>query len=281
VKSRTVLTWFVLSLVLGLAPVSADSVVQRGVDIFITPGDGKTFYDFAKSPIPASFFCKGSKPFAGKVAFKGLPLATATPGQLRGADTVIERLDNAAFDEKGIAMTRLQFRALSLVSLSPVKTSCGSYHVYVSLGGRQRITDMTILRTHESGGSFTAPLAVDVRMAFIPVNSARNKGVRKLELTESFTFSPSPLPWSFSVGPQEKGLSPVVVDTDGDLAPDTSLPGFSNFWAGSSPDRGTMSKGLGCPVCPEPNTCHSNDGHEHCYYMPPPGCPDLMECIEK
>ncbi|HYG63172.1 MAG TPA: hypothetical protein VEL74_11370, partial [Thermoanaerobaculia bacterium] len=213
-RSRTVCGFFMLLLVLGLVPVSADSVIQRGIDVFTTPGDGKTFYDFAKSPIPAGFFCKGSKPFAGKVAFKGLPLATGSPDQLWGADTVIERLDDAAFDEKGVAMTRLQFRALSLVSLSPVKTSCGAYHVYVSLGGRQRITEMSILRTQEGGGNFLAPLAVDVRMTFIPVKPGLGKAARKLELAEGFTFPPSPLPWSFRDRAQAKGIGLVSVDTD-------------------------------------------------------------------
>jgi hypothetical protein len=255
-------------------------VIRRGIDVFTTPGDGKTFYDFAKTPIPAGFFCKGSKPFTGKVTFKGLPLATTTPEQLRGADTVIERLDDAVFDEKGVAMTRLQFRALSMVSLTPIQTSCGAYHVYVSLGRRQRVTDMTILRTQEGGGNFTAPLAVDVRMTFLPVKPGRGKAARKLELTEGFTFPPSPLPWSFREGALAKGVSPVVVDTDGDLKPDTSLPGMSNFAAGRSQDRGTINKWVGDGGCPSclPYTCHSADGHEHCYQESPPyGCITMFE----
>jgi hypothetical protein len=281
VRSRTVFTLFVLFLVLGLVPVSADSVIQRGIDVFTTPGDGKTFYDFAKTPIPAGFFCKGSKPFTGKVAFKGLPLATGSPEQLWGADTVIERLDDAVFDEKGVAMTRLQFRALSLVSISPVKTACGAYHVYVSLTRRQRITEMSILRTQEGGGNFVAPLAADVRMTFIPVKpSARNKGERKLELTESFTFPASPLPWSFKAPALAKGIGSVIVDTDGDLKPDTRLPGFSNFSPGKSTDRPTMNKwgDLNCPGCAV-WSCHSAEGHEHCYWEPtPPGCLEPMIC---
>ncbi len=276
-RSRTVFTLFVLLLVLGLVPVSADSVIQRGIDVFTTPGDGKTFYDFAKNPIPAGFFCKGSKPFAGKVAFKGLPLTTATPGQLREADTVIERLDDAVFDEKGVAMTRLQFRALSLVSLAPIKTTCGAFHVYVSLGGRQRVTEMSILRTQEGGGSFTAPLAVDVRMTFIPVKPSRSKAARYLEVTESFTFPPSPLPWSLRAA-LEKRIGPVVVDTNGDLRPDTSLPGMSNFSAGRSANTRNKLWGQNCPACAV-YSCHSAEGHEHCYWEPtPPGCLEPMIC---
>lgn len=97
----------VSSLLLGLSPLSANPVIQRGIDVFTTWGDGRTFYDFSYNPIPASFFCKGSKAFTGRVAFKGLPLATGEPGQLWGADTVIERLDDAVFNDKGVAVTRL------------------------------------------------------------------------------------------------------------------------------------------------------------------------------
>ncbi|HEY9422813.1 MAG TPA: hypothetical protein VIW92_15480, partial [Thermoanaerobaculia bacterium] len=199
-RNRIILAVLVSSLLLGLSPLSADPVIQRGIDVFTTVGDGKTFYDFSYSPIPAGFFCKGSKAFTGRVAFKGLPLATANPGQLWGADTVIERLDNAVFDDKGVAVTRLQFRALSLVSTAPVKTACGAFHVYVALDGKQRVTTMNILRTQEGGGNFVAPLAVDTRMTFIPVKPARNKGARKLELKGSITFPASPIPWSFREG---------------------------------------------------------------------------------
>lgn len=84
------------SLLLALSLLAADPVIQRGIDVFTTPADGKTYYDFARAPIPAGFFCKSSRAFAGRLAFKGLPLAMETPGQLWGGDTVIERLDDAA-----------------------------------------------------------------------------------------------------------------------------------------------------------------------------------------
>ena len=74
-RKRTILAVLVLSFLLGFSPVSADPadpVIQRGIDVFTTLADGKTFYDFAYDPIPAGFFCKSSKPFRGRVAFKGL-----------------------------------------------------------------------------------------------------------------------------------------------------------------------------------------------------------------
>ncbi|HVR97919.1 MAG TPA: hypothetical protein VMW27_14975 [Thermoanaerobaculia bacterium] len=260
-RNRSVPAVLVVSLLLGLSPLAADPLIQRGTDVFTTPADGRTFYDFAQSPIPVGFFCKGSAPFAGRVAFKGLPLATGTPGQLWGSDTVVERLDDAIFDATGIASTRLQFRALSLVSIAPVKTSCGSFHVYVSLAGTQRVTTMNIFRTQSGGGTFEAPLAVDARITFIPVTAPRGKVARKLEVTGSFTFPVTPIPWSFTAGEQAKSRrGPVSVDTDGDLKADTLLPSNSNFMPGIPPER-VMEKSCECYL-----ECHESQGEEHCYY---------------
>jgi hypothetical protein len=276
VSKKCVLAALVLSFLLGLPPLAAAPVIQRGIDVFTTPADGRTYYDFALSPIPAGFFCARSQAFAGRVALKGLPLVTAAPGQLLNGDTIVERLDDAAFNAKSTAVTRIQVRALSLVSIAPIKTACGAFHVYVSLGGEQRVTAMSIHRTHENGGSFIAPLAVDTRMTFIPVKRARSRGARNLELAGSLTFPPRPLPWSLTASARPKASGPVVVDTDGDLTADTVLPGTSNFAPGRSPANSTMNKlyqDVSC--CP---ICHAGEGHEHCYV--PYGCGSLCGPIE-
>lgn len=269
-RNRRILAALVFSLLLGLPLLAADPVIERGIDVFTTPANGTTYYDFANNPIPAGFFCKGSKAFADRVAFKGLPLATGAPGQLRGADTVIERLDNAAFNADGTATTRLLFRALSLVSIAPIKTTCGDFHVYVTLGGKQRVTTMNIHRTQEGGGNFVAPLALDARVTFIPVKPARNKAARKLELAADFTFPDTPLPWRFSAGARAKGMGPVIVDTDGDLTPDTLLPNTSNFSAGSPPDRFRSKVDSYYSTCDPCATvsCHTDPstGKQHCSY---------------
>jgi hypothetical protein len=62
--------------------VGADPVVLRGIDVFKTHADGRTFYDFKQNSIPAGFFCKRSSAFTGGVALKGLPLATGTPARM-------------------------------------------------------------------------------------------------------------------------------------------------------------------------------------------------------
>jgi hypothetical protein len=269
VRNRSVLAVLVVSLLLGLSPLAADPVIRHGIDIFTTTADGSTYYDFAKNPIPAGFFCKGSKAFTSRVALKGLPLATGTPGQLGNADTIVERLDDAAFDANGAAVTRIQMRALSMVSITPIKTACGSFHVYVSLGGKQqRITTMNIYRTQEGGGNFVAPLAVNARLTFIPVKPGRNKSGQKLELDGSVAFPASPLPWSVAGGAMAKRIGSVIVDTNGDLIPDTALPATSNFSAGSSPNHLTLNKAVDYN-CPDPcagPTCHIDNGEEHCTY---------------
>ncbi|HEX4963957.1 MAG TPA: hypothetical protein VF173_24235 [Thermoanaerobaculia bacterium] len=247
-------------LVFSLSPLTADPVIRHGIDSFTTVASGTTYYDFSKNPIPAGFFCKSSAPFTGRVVLKGLPLETGAPGSLHGADTVIERLDDATFDANGSAVTRIQFRALSLVSVAPVKTSCGSFHVYVTLAGKQRETTMRIYRTDENGGHFVAPLAVNARMSFISVKPT--KSARRLELTGSFTFPASPIPWSTTGGAVTKRLGTVLVDTDGDLRPDTLLTGSSNFWPGWSPNAIATK---GCTTC-EPYSCHTDPTtqKQHC-----------------
>jgi hypothetical protein len=274
VRKRSVFIALVLSFLFGLSPLAADPVIERGIDVFITPADGRTYYDFSQSPIPAGFFCRNSKAFTGRVAFKGLPLATKAPGQLLGGDTIIERLDDATFNAKGTAVTRIQFRALSLVSIAPIKTSCGAFHVYVSLGGPQRVTAMSIHRTQEGGGSFVAPLAVNAKLTFISVKPPRNKDARKLELAGRFTFPPRSMPWSLATS-AIKGIGPAVVDTNGDQTPDALLPGTSNFAPGRSPIKLTSDKYV--PIqgscCQE---CHAADGKMHCYA--PYGCYELVWC---
>jgi len=256
-----------VAFLVGSPLLAADIVIQRGIDVFTTTSDGSTYYDFATNPIPAGFFCKRSEAFTGRVALKGLPLETGVPGQLGNADTVVERLDDAVFDAHGTAMTRIQFRALSLVSLAPIKTACGAFHVYVSLTGTQRVTKMRISRTDPYGGSFVGPLAVNMRLSFIPVKPPRTKSSRKLELTGSITFPGRPIPWSLTSGSGSKQIGAVLVDTNGDLTPDTLLFGSANFWPGFQSRPGPVLKEPVCEYCP---VCH--------YYVDDVHCTEVWTC---
>jgi hypothetical protein len=270
-RNRIVLLLLAL-LVIGLPLLAAETTIQHGIDVFTTTSNGTTYVDFGQHPLPAGFFCKSSAAFTERVALKGLPLVTGAPGQLWGADTVVERLDDAAFDKRGIAETRVQLRALSMVSMAPIKTACGAFHVYVSLAGPQRATTMQIYRTEKSGGNFFAPLAINARLTFIPVKTPRNKKARALEVTKSFTFPAIPVPWSFQDNAKARSIGSVVVDTDGDLIPDLQLPGTSNFMAGRLSKRSSANKSDGCPD-PCELQCHDADGELHCFYpAQSPGC---------
>jgi hypothetical protein len=224
----------VLCLAVAVPAVAADRVIRSGIDIWTTKPDGRTHYDFAKSPIPAGFFCANSEPFTGTVFLKGASIATGTPGALGNADTIIERLDDAVFNKRGVANTRIQLRALSLVSMFPVKTSCGDFNAKAVLDGDQPITNMRIIRENANGGSYVAPLALNVKMVFTPVN---NPSARPLELRRSIKFLPKPnATWTSKPRTglvTHEGI--VKVDTDGDGTPDSFISGTSNFSAAGKP----------------------------------------------
>jgi hypothetical protein len=116
---------------LAALPAAAATVrsIENGIDVWRTAGDGTTFVKFDQSPIPKGFFCFKSEAFRGRIVLQGRPLATGIPGELGGADTIVQRLDNAAFDASGVATTRIQLRALQLESVAPIKTTCGDFNV--------------------------------------------------------------------------------------------------------------------------------------------------------
>lgn len=235
---RQYLLMAVLAAVLALpaVPAGADDVIYNGSDFWWTRGDGSTFSDFNLEPIPAGFFCGKSAPFTGRIVYQGVPLDTAG-GKLGKVDTIVQRLDDAAFNKNGFASTRLQMRALHLESVAPVKTACGKYNVVVRLDGEQPVTRMRILRRSEDGGRFIAPIAVNVRMSFVPVSG---KVREPLEITRSIRFQPVVIPWAFRTN-DAKSFSRAgifLVDTDVDGRPDTFLPGTSNFIAGVPSSQG-------------------------------------------
>lgn len=229
---------------LAVPAFAADRVIRGGIDIWATKPDGTTHYDFAGDSIPAGFFCAGSAPFAGMVYLKGAPIATAVPGALGNADTIVERLDDAIFTKAGVATTRIQLRALNLVSIEPITTSCGKFNVRATLDGDQPITQMRIVRETPFGGSYIAPLALNVKMEFTPVDA---RFIRPRVLRKSIQFLPKPNATWTSRPPANlvthQGF--VKVDTDGDGAPDSFLEGTSNFSGAGNP-AAKRALGVGC-----------------------------------
>ncbi len=220
-----------LSLSLTLPAAAATNIVYSGIDVWTTPSDGRTFTDFKFEPIPSGFFCANSTPFEGRIAFQGAPIATGEGVELKKTDTIVHRLDDAVFDKRGRASTRIQFSALSLVSMAPIQTSCGQFNVKAVLDGDQPVTRMRIFRENEKGGYFIAPLALNVKLLFTPVN---RPNARPLVLKQNIRFNSNPpQPWSSEAGGRTfVHEAAVKVDTDGDGRADTSLPGTSNFAAG-------------------------------------------------
>src|SRR5215470_940994 len=169
---------------IGGSPVFAAEAVHNGVDLWMTVA-GFAQTDFANEPLPAGFFCEGSQPFTGTVKFKGAPLAVEPAGSLGSIDTVVRRLDDAKFNAKGEATTRIQLMALSLVSMKPIETSCGKYDVAIGLAGKQPVTMMKIFQSDAFGGTYSAPLAINGKIVFTPVNgdlSGRREVVRRVDL---------------------------------------------------------------------------------------------------
>jgi hypothetical protein len=266
---------FILALVLSLAalPAFASNVVYGGTDLWVTPANGSTYSDFAANPIPSGFFCSRSQAFTGKIVFKGAPLASDSPEVTLGADTIIQRLDDAVFDDSGKASTRLQVKALHLVSLAPVKTACGDWNVRASLtGGDQPVTRMRIFRDHGEGGRFVAPLALNVKLTFSPVGRAG----RSLELVQQVRLSADPrATW---IADQNKTTGRYFrIDTNGDGRADTLVPGPSNFRAGIRSQDKRPAPGATTPINPaiDPDTpgyetVHTSPTHVHGTVPPPP-----------
>lgn len=267
-----------LSLLVALPALAGGASITNGIDLWRTPGNGGTFVDFAREPLPAGFFCSGSPAFTGRIVFAGVPVKTLPANALGGADTVIQRLDDApftrnltalrpfalrgedgsvtrldaaAFRGQEAATTRIQVKAISFASVRPVQTGCGAATVTASLAGEQPVTEMLIVRDHENGGHFYAPLSLRVKLTFTPV-----RGGAPVEVVRPIEFPAKPLSvWSEVPARQVVYDSFVRVDSDADGAVDVMLPGTSNFAAGfkDRPARGRAPQEklayAGIPYC--------------------------------
>lgn len=244
----------VLALLLIAAPALAGKdVLTRGADLWHTAA-GFSYTSFEGAPIPAGFFCEGSKAFTGVVQLRGEPIATQPAGALGNIDTIVRRLDDARLDAGGAASTRIQLLALSLASVKPVDTGCGLFDVRASLTGEQPITEMKLKRTAEEGGYYIAPLELNVKLSFLPVSG---KSAPR-ELTQKIYLGPaSTAVWSYT---DEKRSGRVRIDTDGDRTPDTDLPASSNFTIGLASNRTSDAES---ELEPGPNS--DDDTDRECY----------------
>lgn len=264
-KRTSRLAWGLAILaIFGTTPAMAGEVIHAGSDLWQTAGAGSTYTSFSEDPIPADFFCPGSPPFAGRIELEGLPLATDPPGFLGSVDTVVQRLDDATFDERGVARTRLQLLALSLASREPIDMGCERpFDVTVSLAGEQPMTEMKILRANADGGTYVAPLALRVRTTFTPAGRTAGEPLRLYRDIRLGPGTNSVWATSDRLGTTAWG-KPVRVDTDGDGAADAILPGRSNFITGVLPaGTGGVQPDVSattCKACEEMiQTCHCSE----------------------
>jgi hypothetical protein len=215
-------------LVLTALPVAAASpVIRAGIDPWVTVPEG-TKIDFEHNPLPAGFFCTSSPAFTGRIWLRGVPLASDNP-QFARFDTIVERLDDAVFDSRGVAHTRFQVRALQLEGIKTFKNRCGEYHVQVTLDGEQPITRMRIMRENEKGGRFLVTVKINTKVTFTRVDNP----AERLEFSYPVKFPPSPYHrWELRDPRRSRELNKVTIDTDWDGHPDALVRGTSNFAPG-------------------------------------------------
>ncbi len=259
--SKACLAFASAFLLFAMPGLAANTVVYGGVDLWQTTDNGSTRMDFADEPIPADFFCSGSASYREVIGFKGVPLVTFPEGELGKTDTIVQRLDDAHFNKRGVAFTRVQVRALSFEGLETVKTSCGEFRVTTQLSGEQPITSMKIIREGAHGGAFYSPISVNVKMTFTRVDGAKHE---PLEVVRELHFAPMP-DGRWTEAPGHGGLvtkSVLLVDTDNDGSADTYLPGTSNFAPGWTQDADQKA----LPIL-QPPDCHcdwATCAHQHC-----------------
>jgi hypothetical protein len=173
-----------LLLVTTMTLYAGNPRIPAGIDTWQTIGGGATQMSFADEPIPADFFCEGASAFTGTIHFEGVPLATEPPGLFGRTDTIVARLDETTI-ENGRGFSRLQIKAMHLVSRNTIQTDCGLFTVNVGLAENQPITTIDYLMKSKSHGVFNADLVLTARMSF--VNTEDPSDVRVLDRTVHFT----------------------------------------------------------------------------------------------
>ncbi len=184
----------------------------------------------------------------------------------------MHRFDDAFFDAKGTAYTRVQVRAPAFESLKPVETLCGNFDVTVTLDGEQPITKMQILRDSTEGGRFFSPISVIVKLNFVAADGSKHEPLvisRRLDFKamDNGRWTESPAKHNLVA------KSFLLVDTNADGDPDTYLPGTSNFIASAGEPVAPGQKAQS--IIQQPSDCHceyATCGHQHCITVPTDDC---------
>ncbi len=234
-------------------PIPVAVNLPAGDDAWMTPPDGGTSIDFVADPIPAGYFGTGSLAFAGKIALRGVPLATTPPGALGVTDTLVRRLGATGPIAVGATKTvAIEFIALRLQSINNfrVNYSGGGFEIWrldagLSPSAGQNIGTMSITRTSGNGGVYNSSLLGLFHLTFTRV-SPTPAITRVLDCgigdCEEMVFTAPNASWTLIGGPANwqpsaLGIDPlppgVNVDINGDGFPDGVFTiGKSNFQVG-------------------------------------------------
>lgn len=258
-----------LSSLLAAGPVAGQAVTQldAGIDLWETDVGAVT-------TVPGGFFCNGSP--AWEVPLTSKKLLTDRPTETGNTDTIIERLEDAVFDDSfnpAQATTSIRVRALSMQSSSSLTVTCDNNNELWRVSSvcfrpeesdnDAFKTDLTIRRTHDQGGTFSGSLKVPARLTF-----TRDGDGAVLTLDQDVDFvipsgtEPDP---DWATAPGAGGLQVtdfVTVDANCDGILDGSdplLPPTTNFHPGWDSSTSTTS----------PTTVvHSGPGHVHPVEVP-------------
>jgi hypothetical protein len=161
-----------------------------------------SFDFFVSDPIPADFFDPGSEPFVGRVLLEGNPIDPSSTGS---ADLKLERTlpVNLPFEPAPVTVP-IELVELSLKSTQPIIVVTNgvdiAWDVQVDISGPQPPGQVSLIKTHPEGGSFSAELFVKPVFVFTRVGPPNNTIVFDTEL-EGFPpiqmISESNIPWSF------------------------------------------------------------------------------------
>jgi hypothetical protein len=177
-------------LLLSLAALPAHAqTIQAGNDFWVTPANNQTIFLFPDGEVESLCGAPASSSWDHHVFFRGIPQAGSD------WDTVVARLSNATFNSSGTASTKIQVKSLNFASIAPQPTPCGKLSWKATLFGPQPITVMTLRRTSERGGFFSATISVRVQLT--ATDAATGALVGSLFYTRDLPDMAGGTAWSF------------------------------------------------------------------------------------
>jgi hypothetical protein len=178
-------------------------------DYFTTVATRTAFEFIDDFALPAGFFDAGSARFAGRVAFKGVPLGTFEGRDVGNADTVVARTGTSqlgsSYPSRGTA--EVEVVALNLASSQPLRIKVGKktqlWDATLQLSShRPPRGKMTIVQKSAKGGTFDSDFQVFPLITFVRRGDGakRTLDVGTLKLgpaaTRRVTLKGRSLPWA-------------------------------------------------------------------------------------